>query len=247
MNKVDFIIGGTQKGGTSALDAYLRRHPEIVMANQKEVHFFDNEELFRGKEADYSLYHACFTPDSSRRQVFGEATPIYMYWYPAPKRIWDYNPFMKWILILRNPIERAYSHWNMESNRGQESVPFLEAVKQERKRCREMLPEQHRVYSYVDRGFYTEQIRRIWHFFPVEQTLFIKSEELRHAPRVVLERVCDFLQVGKLLDVGCEIVHAGKYVSVLSQAEKACLQDIFAAEIRALEKLLDWDCCDWLT
>lgn len=244
--KVNFLIGGTQKGGTSALDAYLRRHPEIVMANQKEVHFFDNEDYFRWKEVDYSLYHASFTLNSSNRQVLGEATPIYMYWYPAPKRIWYYNPCMKWILVLRNPIERAYSHWNMESNRGQESVSFLEAVKHERKRCREMLPEQHRVYSYVDRGFYTEQIRRIWHFFPIEQTLFIKNEELRHAPRVVMDRVCNFLQVGKLLDVRCEVVHAGEYVASLSAAEKVYLQDIFEVEIRALEKLLGWDCRDWL-
>ena len=121
--KVGFLIAGTQKGGTSALDAYLREHPDICMANQKEVHFFDNEAIFNGDNSDYAVYHAAFSLKTSQ-QLLGESTPIYMYWHAAPKRIWQYNPDMKFLIMLRNPIDRAYSHWNMERGRKRDSLSF---------------------------------------------------------------------------------------------------------------------------
>ena len=133
--KINFVIGGTQKGGTSALDSFLRQHPEICMPeSKKELHYFDREENFAGKP-NYKKYHANFKPGPAHR-VIGEATPIYMYWNAAPQRIRDYNPEMKWILVLRNPVERAFSAWNMETKRGAENLPFREAVEREEERCR---------------------------------------------------------------------------------------------------------------
>src|ERR1035437_6839293 len=114
--KVNFVIGGTQKGGTTALDVFLRQHPEICMAETcKEVHFFDQKKNFAG-QPDYKHYHAFFRPEPPH-QVVGDATPIYMYGEAAPIRIKSYNPKMKWILALRNPVERAFSAWNMETKR----------------------------------------------------------------------------------------------------------------------------------
>ena len=122
--RVDFVIGGTQKGGTSALDSFLRQHPEICMpATRKELHFFDRE----AENTDYNAYHANFDPKPAHR-VIGEASPIYMYWKTAPSRIWNYNPKMKWIVALRNPVERAFSAWNMETKRGKEKLSFAEAI-----------------------------------------------------------------------------------------------------------------------
>ncbi|MGB7755383.1 MAG: hypothetical protein WBL23_04905, partial [Salinisphaera sp.] len=100
-----------------------------------------------------------------RKIVFGEATPIYMYWHDAPRRMWEYNPNMKLIVVLRNPIDRAFSHWNMEKSRNAESLSFWDAIQNEEPRCKEALPYQHRTYSYVDRGFYLEQLRRLWRYF----------------------------------------------------------------------------------
>ena len=143
---VDFIVAGAQKGGTTALDFYLRQHPNICMATGKEVHFFDTEKFFQGHKVDYDEYHSRFEPNASHVLV-GEATPIYMYWHYAPRRIWEYNSKMKLIILLRNPIERAYSHWNMERSRNWEHLPFWDAIQYESQRCREALPYQHRVYS----------------------------------------------------------------------------------------------------
>src|SRR5437773_9217482 len=134
--RVDFVIGGTQKGGTSALDSFLRQHPEICMPQtKKELHYFDKEENFDGPP-NYKKYHANFKAEPQHR-VIGEATPIYMYWNAAPGRIWTYNPEMKWILVLRNPVERAFSAWNMETKRRAEDLPFKQAVEREPERCRE--------------------------------------------------------------------------------------------------------------
>lgn len=85
--KVDFVIAGAQKGGTTALDAHLRDHPEVCMADVKEVRFCDDEERFRNRRADYAAYHAHFQSCTDRCRV-GETTPVYMYWEPAPRRLW---------------------------------------------------------------------------------------------------------------------------------------------------------------
>src|SRR6185295_14292982 len=97
--KVNFLVCGAHKGGTTALYAYLRAHPETRMSRPKELHFFDNDRHFKGGPPNYSRYHAFFPP-SRGETVVGEATPNYMYWQAASRRIYDYNPAMKLIVIL---------------------------------------------------------------------------------------------------------------------------------------------------
>ena len=92
---------------------------------------------------------------------------------------------MRLIVMLRNPIERAYSHWAMEHRRGNDPLPFASALEQEEARCRGALPLQHRVFSYVDRGFYSAQLRRLWRFFGRDQVLVLRQEELRLDPKPV--------------------------------------------------------------
>lgn len=241
---VDFVICGTQKGGTTALDAYLREHPKICMATTKEVHYFDEEQYFVDNAPDYSVYHDFFEPKWSH-SILGEATPIYMYWRACAKRIRQYNPNMKIIVLLRNPIERAYSHWNMECLLGLDDVPFWEAISTEQERSKDVLPQQHRVYSYVDRGFYVEQLERLWHYFPKNQVLIIKNEDLKRQPNETLERVCNFLDVPVFETVIEKDVHSRPYKSKLSERERDFLARIFEPEISKLEAVLDWDCSDW--
>ncbi len=243
---VNFAICGTQKGGTSALYSYLREHPEICMADRKEVHFFDNESLFVKGKADYSQYHAFFNPKASHRLV-GEATPIYMYWHDAPRRMWEYNPNMKLVVVLRNPVDRAYSHWNMEQSRNAETLSFWDAIQNEELRCREALPSQHRVYSYVDRGFYLEQLTRLWRYFPKDNVLVIKNEYLKDQPGACLRDVCGFLGVDRFESVNPKQVHSRPYSSDIGDKEKEHLQLIFQHEIREMERVLGWDCSDWLS
>ena len=105
--RVDFLIAGVQKGGTFSLYRLLERHPEISLSKSKEVHFFDDEGSI-GLAPRYGQYHRNF-PRWRQGQVRGEATPIYIYWPEALERIRAYNPDIKLILLLRDPIERTYS------------------------------------------------------------------------------------------------------------------------------------------
>ena len=239
--RVDFVIGGTQKGGTSALDSFLRKHPEICMpTTRKELHFFDREEENR----EYKTYHANFKPKPHHR-VIGEASPIYMYWETAPYRIWKYNPKMKWILTLRNPIERAFSAWNMETKRGKEKLPFAEAIDKEPERCREALPLQHRVYSYIDRGFYAHQVRRLFNTFGKENCLILLSEELRNDHKKTLRRVFEFLGVDSSFTPPEATIFEQEYSTEIDQQLRSRLIDVFCFDIKELEKLIGRNLAAW--
>jgi len=190
--RVGFLIAGVQKAGTTALHDYLSELPALELPPVKEAHFFDNEERVDWQAPDYSPYHALFA-DPSR--LWGEATPIYLYWPNALERIRAYNPAMKLILLFRDPVERAWSHWKMEYARGKETEPFGWCIRDGRARMAEARPYPgfHRVYSYVERGFYGRQLARALELFPREQLLLLGSNALRLDPEGTIGRICDFL------------------------------------------------------
>lgn len=241
-HKVQFLVIGSQKSGTSALDKYLRENPIIEMAAKKEVHFFDNEENFKDG-ANYEKYYQYFS--DNKNSIKGESTPIYMYWASSIRRIYEYNPKMKVIAILRNPIERAFSQWNMERDRGTDTVDFATAIRTEGNRCREALPFQHRCYSYIDRGFYSEQIRRIWRYFPQDQTLFIKYENFKKNPQQTLNEISNFLNVPPFNKIKEKIVNKRPYINKMAEKDRIYLESIFCHDIKQLELMLNWNCSNW--
>ena len=153
---------------------------------------------------------------------------------------------MRLIVILRNPIERAYSHWAMEHQRGKDPMPFDQALAQEEQRCREALPMQHRVFSYVDRGFYSSQIRKLWRFFGREQVLVLRQEELRVNPQTCLESIWQHLCIPPGPAITPLERHQGNYDSQMMPKCREHLRQIFWQEIGQLEQLLGWDCSNWL-
>ena len=253
LDRVSFIIAGAQKGGTSALDAYLREHPELCLpkqkdrspTRQKEVHFFDTDRHFAVEPVDYGTYHARFEPVAPQR-LLGEATPAYMYWPPAAERIARYNPAMRFIIVLRNPVTRAFSHWNMVRQARGEPLPFLDALRAEPERRRDLKPWLVKRYSYVERGFYAQQLQRLWRYFPAEQTLVFKTEALFEEPNDVLGRIAAFLDIAPFPPLAKKTVHARDYDTAMSDEEKRYLIGVYGAEIRELERLLGWDCSTWL-
>jgi hypothetical protein len=215
------------------------------MAKRKEVHFFDKERFFSQGTPDYSIYHSRFRPRSPDL-LLGDATPIYMYWQPAARRIWDYNPEMKFIISLRNPILRAFSHWNMERSRGTEPLSFWDALLTEPERRKRALPLQDRKHSYIARGFYYEQLERLWSYFPKAQTHILRQDDLDSAPARALNEVCAFLGIAPLETIREQTVFSTPYVSSMSPREWRHLAELFEADIRSLEMTLNWDCSDWL-
>ncbi|MEP7061734.1 MAG: sulfotransferase domain-containing protein [Betaproteobacteria bacterium] len=242
---VGFVVAGTQKGGTSALETYLREHPEICMPKDvKEVHYFDDDTQFASDVDDYAAYHGHFQPRPWHK-LLGDATPIYMYWEPVAQRIHRYNPAMKFIMLLRNPVSRAYSHWNMEVKKRREPVRFEEAVRTERERLRVATPLEHRRRAYTDRGFYSAQLRRIWAHFPVAQTLVLKSEAFHVDPEPALARIAAFLGVGAFPRTDRRDVYVLPYSRPMSGGARDYLRETFAGEIDELERMLGWDLADW--
>lgn len=242
--KVNFLVIGAQKAGTTALDHYLRQHPEIGMADVKEVHYFDNEDAFAREPRDHSAYEAHF-PGNARLQ--GEVTPIYLYWKPACERIHRYNPAMKLIAVLRDPVERAFSQWNMEFNRGDEHRDFPAAVRAEQEQRERDPSAQHRVLSYLGRGFYAEQIERFLRTFAQHQLLFLKYDDLKADPEPQLARIFDHIGASpnRIPSVPVEL-NQGAYSASLDMETRSELQEFFAEDIRKVERLLNWDLSSWM-
>lgn len=237
--RLNFLICGVQKGGTSALDNYLREHPQICMAEKKEVHFFDNEELFtKACRYKYKYYHSFFKKCNLSLKL-GESTPIYIWWEGSIERIYQYNSKIKLIVIFRSPVERAYSHWNMERQRGHEERPFSVAIRSPN------TAKQHRFFSYVDRGFYARQLRNLYSFFPRDQVLCLRQEDLLIDPKLTLAKVTDHLGVGVFKVVKKKNVHAREYTNPIAMEDVNYLEEIYKDDISDLETLLDWDLSAW--
>jgi hypothetical protein len=250
--KLDFIIAGAQKAGTTALSDRLETHPKIKMPHKDELHrtiqparhFFDDEERFAQAEIDYTpLHRGCTRKHDSI--LLGSCTPIYIYWTPAMKRIWNYNNKIKLLILLRNPVDRAFSHWNMQRDRGLEDLDFLLAVQEEKNRAREALPLQLRKFSYVDRGFYGQQMERVFRYFPREQVHTIKFEDFRRYARNTLDAICDFLGVAPLKNLKNVETGSTPYSRKMTDGERQYLVRMYRSDIERLEKLLGWDCSDW--
>ncbi len=170
----DFVIIGAQRGGTTSLYRSLTEHPDVGAALRKEVHFFDR---YHANGLDW--YRAHF-PRHGEASVVGEASPYYLFHPGVPQRVREVLPQARFIALLRNPVDRAYSHYQMLVRRGVEDLSFEEAVAREPERLAGGDPESQawRHYSYLTRGLYAEQIERWWDVFPREQLLIVKSEDL---------------------------------------------------------------------
>lgn len=207
---VNFIVVGVQKAGTTALYDYLADDPALALSKVKEVHFFDDE-IVDWSAPDYAPYHAQFEIDGPA--ICGEATPIYLYWPNALQRIAAYNPDIRLIVMLRDPVERAWSHWRMEYSRGVETHPFSWCIREGRQRLLSAEPwGVHREFSYVERGFYGEQIERLFSILPPGQTLILKADDLRDDPGDALARVNGFLSIPGRGPVEHREVHVGHEV-----------------------------------
>jgi hypothetical protein len=182
------------------LASFLRQHPDVCLPAQKEAHFFDDfstSQYHSGQtrqeiEALYQRYY----PHYAKERIVADATPVYMYFPWVAERVQAYNPQMKWILLLRDPVARALSHYHMEWGRCQECLPAWRAFLTERWRIRPDPSDFHeswRRYSYLDRGRYSRQIAHILKYFPPGQLLLITTGGLWFEHERTLCKVYGFL------------------------------------------------------
>lgn len=217
----DFLIIGAQKCGTTSLYEYLTQHPQIVSANQKEVHFFDlNYKL--GLDWYRVQWGEVYRPNS----LCGEASPYYIFHPQVPQRVYQHFPQIKLIVLLRNPVDRAISHYYHEVNLGFETLSLEEAIAREPERLQGELEKletdpnyysyNHQHYTYLSRGLYLEQLQRWMTFFPKYQFLILKSEDFWEKPDRTLAEVLEFLQLPPLTLDTYPSYNAGNYIQVNS-------------------------------
>jgi sulfotransferase family protein len=243
IERLDFILAGAQKSGTTALHYFLSRHPNITMGDQQEIHFFDNDAMFI-TEVDYEQLHQHY-PLIRPSMLAGDCTPSYMYHQRAAERIWKYNPQIKLLMLLRNPVERAFAHWNMQRFRGREPLDFFDAVREEETRIAGAPSTEARRFAYIDRGFYGTQLARIFNFFPREQVKVVKFEDFRNKQPETLTSIFSFLGQKPLRSLRSKDRNIVPYQRAMNWEERVFLYNLFAKDIAAVEELLGWDCSDW--
>jgi hypothetical protein len=183
----NFLIVGAAKAGTTTLYSVLRNHPEVFMPVDKEPEFFD-----RRFDRGLDWYRRQFAGAGDAKAV-GEATPSYLADAKAIDRIAEVLPKVRIVALLRNPIDRAYSHyWHVRGFRA-EPRSFEEAIAAERRGEADARP-------YLGEGRYAAQLRRWKERFPNEQLLVRLFEDLRDEPRVVFRDVATFLGVDPALE-----------------------------------------------
>jgi hypothetical protein len=227
----DFVIIGAQKGGTSFLYYLLTRHPLVEPAARKELHFFDQPERF---DNGAGWYRRCFPRPGlidGRRTITGEATPSYLFDPPVAKRMAGVVPHVRPIALLRNPVDRAYSHYQMQVKRGTEPLTFEVAIEQ-----------QHS--SYVSRGLYVNQLLRWFEYFSKEQMLILKSEDFFERPIETLKVVLNFLYLPDWQPDASELQqrrHTGSYKQKMDPSTRRRLEAYFEPHNKRLYECLDVD------
>jgi Sulfotransferase domain len=207
----DFLIVGAQKAGTTTLQAMLMAHPQVLMLRgQSEVHYFDHEHA-RGAgwyRSHFPLELTRSIQAARRRRpvITGEKTPAYLFHPHAAAWARDLVPEARIIAILRDPVERARSHYDMTLHRGREPLSFSDAIAAEPERT-DALYERVLAdptapfrgpltdYSYVRRGLYDTQLARWQHAYTPGRLLILNHADLHENPDKVFGSVCEFLGI----------------------------------------------------
>lgn len=259
----EFIIVGAQKAGTGVLFIHLSQHPAVVAPTKKEIHYFDLE-FGRGAEwyrAQFPLRSDLERVSSTigARAITGEASPYYMFHPLAPERIARMLPDVKLIALLRDPVTRAYSHYNQTREKGLETLSFEEAIAREEERlrgerermiaagdagggCRSPIYQRH---SYCSRGMYARQLERLFELFGRDRVYCIQSERYKRDVQGTFDGVCQFLGLPsfELRDTRPQYVRAYDHSHIPMEAE---LRSRFAEPNEELFRLLGYR-MDWPT
>jgi len=246
----DFIIIGVQKGGTTSLHDHLKQHPDIEMSpnyvklggggliNIKEIQFFSSKKKWPSK---ISWYKSLF---NNNGKLQGESTPSYIYNFDAHERMFKTVPKAKLILILRNPITRAYSEFNhvyQTKNRWDlidYNKSFEENIKNEIKR-------KFQGKGMIKRGLYIDQVDHLLKYYPRDQLLILISEKMIADPQKVYDQVFDFLGIKKIKIKYVPDVHKLSYKNQMDEDVEKRLYKVFEPYNERLFKFLGYRIPEW--
>lgn len=236
-----FLVLGAQRCGTTSLFRLLQQHPQIDAPAKKELHFFDNR-FHKG----LSWYQKQFPEPCGSEVISGEATPYYLFHPLAPARVRAHYPTIKLLVVLRNPADRAYSHYKWAVSKENEPLSFNEALNAEEARVAtarlSLLTGQpsfsHQKHTYLSRGRYLEQLHRWFELFPRDQFLILRSEDLFADPQPVLDHVWDFLELAPFTPPALERQKSSEK-GAMDPAQRQQLIEYYRDYNLALESFLD--------
>lgn len=251
-SRPSFMIIGAQKAGTTALYKILNQHPQVIAPQEKEIHYFDE---FKLRYKDHWQYHTRF-PLPYRlmpNKVTFEASPSYLYHPECPRRIYDYSPEMLFIVILREPVARAFSAWQMYCRfrkakdpvlrKLAESRSFEQAVKEEIDVLQETSWYNNPI-AYVKRGIYVEQLERYFQYFPRGSFLILAHNELVCNMESILKEICTFLGIDERFYFTPVVANSGRYNERIPDNVSQLLYSLYKPYNQKLFSLLgkayDW-------
>jgi hypothetical protein len=255
----DFIIIGAQKCGTTSLYRFLtEQHACIAPSLEKEIHFFD---IAFGKGLNWYrahfptiLYKQYLKKVRGQDLITGEASPYYIFYPHAPRRIFETVPQVKLIVLLRNPVDRAYSHYHHQVTRGRETLSFEQAIEAEPQRLsgelEKIMADEHYIsfnqahFSYLARGIYVDQLKAWSNLFPLEQLLILNSEAFFADPATTYRQVVAFLNAPESILQSAKKRNVGSYQK-MSPATRQRLVEYFRPHNQRLFEYLgtsfNWD------
>ena len=253
----DFLITGTKRGGTTSLFNYLLMHPGVMglypeSRGKKSTDFF-----FADTPHSLAWYRSHFHTEERRaraerrlgyRPVGGEASPYYVWDPRIADRVRAAFPDVRTVLLLRDPVERAWSHYQERRQNGVEPLGFAEALAAEPSRLEGELdamakdPTYHSTahdwYAYRSRGIYLPQVRNWLRSFPAEQLLVLRSEDMYADPQAVVDQVTDFLGLGRHRLPTTRTFNASHHKSSVPEPVRSELAAFYAPHNAALEEFL---------
>lgn len=230
--KINFLCVGVQKSGTTSLIKYLNLHNDIYI-EKHEKHFFDIPLCEKYDENEIEKYEKSFDTD---KKIVGEKTPSYCHLYYSLDRIYKYNPNMKIIVILREPISRVFSQYNMELNRKKHVLNFHDEIFEDYKinNCLTKLTQNG--CNYIIRGFYDEQIKYIKNKF--KNVLILISEEIKENKEKEYNKIFDFLEIQRIkINLNLD-THVGHYSNPICEIAEKKLYEIYKEHNLKLYELL---------
>jgi len=228
----------------------LIKHQSIMPSSTKEVHYFDMNYsgLWWYKSHFPTIFQKILLKICKRKVVTGEATPYYMFHPHAPHRIFQDLPNVKLIVIIRDPVDRAYSQYQDNLRKNQEVLSFEDAIQDESNRLkgeRERIIKNPRcnsipywAYSYLSKGIYVEQLKNWFNIFPKEQFLILYTSKLQSEPQQILNNVFSFLGISNQIIKIDEKKNVGKYKQ-MNLETREFLEKYFSSHNKELEELLD--------
>lgn len=190
--KTNMLIIGAGRSGTTTLYEHLKSHPDICFSNAKEVPYFSIPHIYKRGE---SYYHSFFKPNNQK--IIASSDTYLLIDKDAPKRIAEYNPDMKIIIMLREPVERSYSSYVYAINNGHEkkTTRFQDAYNNEKENIAnsDIIKKNNLGHFYT--GLYYKHVKYWMQFFPKENFLIIKTKDLKEDYHEVLIKVSKFLNI----------------------------------------------------